>query len=265
MRSYRLVVFFVLCFALAWPLQAAFLARGGGPTRQALLLVVLLVASWIPAVAALLVLTLTRDREERRTLRSRMGMWRVGGRWYLYAIFSPVLAWLGAIAAARALGVQLVFQPAFLAILPGILISNFGEELGWRGFALPHLLRRTNAPYAGAGLGLIWGVWHLGPPPAWSTLTPGVVVTQVGTLTALSVILTWIFVNCGGSLMLTTLSHAAFDATAFAFPAAAASEKIRIVLTVLLWIVAFLLFFGSTTARRTWTARRAARHPTPSG
>jgi len=98
-----------------------------------------------------------------------------------------------------------------------------------------------DALYAGAVLGLIWGTWHLGPPTAWPSLGAGLIATQVGTLTALSVILTWIFVNSGGSLVVTTLAHAAFDASAFAFPAAAASEKIRAILTLLLWIAVAIL------------------------
>ena len=54
-------------------------------------------------------------------------------------------------------------------------------------------------------------------------------------------ILTWIFVNSGRSLVVTTLAHTAFDAAAFAVPAAAASEKIRAVLTLLLWVVVAIL------------------------
>lgn len=238
MKRNQLIIFFALTFAMAWPLQAAFVTRGGGLTQQAMLLVVLSLVSWTPAVAALIVLILTRDREERRAIGRRITMWRVGGRWYGYALSLPPLVWLVTITAARPFGVHLAFQPAFLAILPGILVSNFGEEVGWRGFALSHLLRRTNALYAALGLGLIWGVWHLGPPTVWSSLGAGLIATQVGTLTALSVILAWIFVNTGGSLVLATLLHAAFDTSAFAFPAAASSGTIRIILTLVLCLAA---------------------------
>jgi len=251
LRRYQLFTFFVLAFAIAWPLQAAFLARGSGLTRQLHLLVLLLLISWAPAVAALVVLAVIRDPQESRALRRRLAGWRVGGRWYLYACVLPPLAWLAAIAVARPFGVHLAFQPAFLAILPGILVANFGEELGWRGFALPRLLSRTNAVYAGLVLGVIWGAWHLGSPASWPSLTAGLIATQIGTLTALSVILTWIFVNSGGSLILATLGHAAFDASAFAFPAAAASDQIRVILTLLLGIgaVGLMVRYGMRLSR----------------
>jgi len=238
LRRNQLFIFFVLAFAFAWPLQAAFLARGSGLTRQLHLLVLLMLISWAPAAAALIVLAVIRDPEERRAFRRRLTTWRVGSRWYIYALLLPPLIWVVAIALARPFGVHLVFQPTFLAILPGILVANFGEELGWRGYALPRLLRRTDALFAGLALGVIWGAWHLGWPASWPSLTAGLIATQIGTLTALSVILTWIFVNSGGSLILATLGHAAFDASAFAFPAAAASDQIRVILTLLLGIVA---------------------------
>ena len=35
------------------------------------------------------------------------------------------------------------------------------EELGWRGYALPHLLEDRSPIRATLILGLVWGVWHV--------------------------------------------------------------------------------------------------------
>src|SRR5256712_8823781 len=117
LRPYQLFTFFVLAFAIAWRLQAAFLARGSGVTRQLHLLVLLLLISWAPAVAALVVLAVIRDPQESRALRRRLAGWRVGGRWYLYACVLPPLAWLVAFAVALSLRVVLSVPPPFLAVL----------------------------------------------------------------------------------------------------------------------------------------------------
>jgi uncharacterized protein len=52
----------------------------------------------------------------------------------------------------------------FLVILT--LTDGLGEELSWRGFALPRLLSRHNALAASLILGVLWALWHL--PLVWT-------------------------------------------------------------------------------------------------
>jgi len=80
-----------------------------------------------------------------------------------------------------------------------------GEELGWRGYALPRLLAGRFSPLAAAlVLGLIWGVWHL---PAFFVagtaqhdLQMGILWLIVGTMLA-SVIMTWLYRRTGGDVL----------------------------------------------------------------
>src|SRR5215203_3283393 len=58
----------------------------------------------------------------------------------------------------------LLFLPLFLLILT--FTDGLGEELAWRGFALPRLLTRYNALVASVVLGVIWALWHL--PLLWT-------------------------------------------------------------------------------------------------
>lgn len=55
---------------------------------------------------------------------------------------------------------QLWFVPiAFLYIL--VLMGPLGEEAGWRGFALPILLKHNSPIKASIILGCMWALWHL--------------------------------------------------------------------------------------------------------
>jgi membrane protease YdiL (CAAX protease family) len=93
------------------------------------------------------------------------------------------------------------------SIFPG---SALGEELGWRGFALPHLQAGRSALRASIVLGALWGAWHL---PLWLTgtdshplsLYPAFVLTVI----ASSVLYTWMYNSTGGSLLIIVLYHAA--------------------------------------------------------
>ncbi len=45
-----------------------------------------------------------------------------------------------------------------------ILTGATGEQLGWRGFALPWLQTKMSALLSSIVLGLIWSFWHI---PLW--------------------------------------------------------------------------------------------------
>ena len=112
---------------------------------------------------------------------------------------------------ALSLGMTLLGVLSMLAfsIVPG---SALGEEIGWRGYALPRLQSRMSALGASLIIGPIWALWHL---PLWLTGTPGRTPTLyaafVISVIALSVILTWVYNSTGGSLLMVVLLHATYN------------------------------------------------------
>ena len=102
----------------------------------------------------------------------------------------------------------MLFLPLFLLILT--LTDGLGEELAWRGFALPRLLTRYNALVASVVLGVIWALWHL--PLLW-TDGNGMFDQPVWLLlldvTAKSVLFTWVFLHTRGSVLIAMLFHGA--------------------------------------------------------
>jgi membrane protease YdiL (CAAX protease family) len=98
----------------------------------------------------------------------------------------------------------LMYLPIFILGFDGL-----GEEVGWRGFALPRLLKKHSALLASLILGLLWGFWHLG---YW--LTPGSFnddrhfLLKIANPIALAFIHTWIFTHARQSILLAILFHA---------------------------------------------------------
>jgi membrane protease YdiL (CAAX protease family) len=97
------------------------------------------------------------------------------------------------------------------ALLPLFLIANLGEEIGWRGYALPRLQRHINSLAAGVTLGVGWAAFHwvaLGQNPSrpWCYIAVGSV-----SLIAMSVVMTWLFNRTGGSVVLMVVLHAMYD------------------------------------------------------
>ena len=88
-----------------------------------------------------------------------------------------------------------------------VLAGPLGEELGWRGTALPRLLARWSALISSLILGILWWTFHT-PGFVLGLFSPG--FTPLGALAgaiALTVLITWMFNNTGGSLIPGALMH----------------------------------------------------------
>jgi membrane protease YdiL (CAAX protease family) len=97
------------------------------------------------------------------------------------------------------------------------LVSGLGEELGWRGYALPRLQAQLGPRTASAVVGVLWAGWHL-PVFLWASPLSGFRLLAEFTLYALilvaySFFLTRAYNATGGSLWAAVLMHAAITAT----------------------------------------------------
>jgi membrane protease YdiL (CAAX protease family) len=213
-RSRPLAAFFVLAFGITW---VVWVPRAAGVPVG----VVGQLWTWVPAIAALLAAALTGGRGALRDLGARLVRWRVAWQWYLVVVLGPavfsvavaaVYALLGrswAAAAPPALRSEgsLLLLPLFLLVL--FVTDGLGEELAWRGFALPRLLTTYNALVASLILGVLWAAWHL--PLVWTEVAPlyqQPLWLLLLDMTAKSVLFTWVFLHTRGSVLLAALLHA---------------------------------------------------------
>jgi hypothetical protein len=90
MKNRALVVYFVLAYAISWTfmLPVALSARGIITANVPYALYYL--ASFGPALSALIVTGLTAGRTGLRSLLGRLLKWRVPFRYYVFAVFSPI-------------------------------------------------------------------------------------------------------------------------------------------------------------------------------
>jgi uncharacterized protein len=93
-----------------------------------------------------------------------------------------------------------------------IFILVVGEELGWRGYALPQLLERWSPLTSSLILGLLWGLWHLPTFLVPGTPQYGLPLSAFILLTVeYSILLTWLYLHTKGSVLLATLCHGAIN------------------------------------------------------
>jgi len=110
-------------------------------------------------------------------------------------------------AAPEAFRLSIPAPALFFVVL--IMTDGLGEELAWRGFALPRLLQRWPEVTASLILGLVWGAWHL--PLLWTEGAPlyGYPVWLLALdICAKSILFTWVFVRTRESVLIAILLHA---------------------------------------------------------
>jgi uncharacterized protein len=99
----------------------------------------------------------------------------------------------------------------FFLVIP-TLTDGLGEELGWRGFALPRLLSRHNALAASLILGVLWALWHLPLVGLWtegSAMYLQPVWLLLVDIPAKAVLFTWVFLHTRGNVLLAVQLHGA--------------------------------------------------------
>jgi uncharacterized protein len=229
LARYPLIFYFLIAYAGSWLVVLPYLRSAGGAG--------LLPFNWPipfpvsatlapfagPCLAAFIMTGVTQGSAGIRHLLGRIVLWRVGVWWYLFALVGiPAIMVLGALVLpgvpatwqAPALSLLLTYPFSFVVSL--IIGGPLGEEIGWRGFALPRL-QRVQGPFVGSlNLGLLWAFWHL--PyfwmPEWGTPKGTVldIVWFVLGAIALTIVYTWVFNNTKGSLLIVILAHASNDA-----------------------------------------------------
>jgi membrane protease YdiL (CAAX protease family) len=98
--------------------------------------------------------------------------------------------------------------PAVLIVPLVALLPAFAEEIGWRGYALPRTLTLMSALRAALVLSIPWALIHV-PLYLPDQMNAGFAVWAMATqIITYSVVLTWIYVGTGGSVLITGLVHA---------------------------------------------------------
>ena len=107
-----------------------------------------------------------------------------------------------------------------------LVFFGFGEEVGWRGFALPRIQVKNNALVSSLFLAVFWALWHwplfFYRPGYTSMNIPGTFGWVFSLLTG-SVLLTWLFNSSRASILICAVFHSTID---IVFTADLADKKI---------------------------------------
>lgn len=268
MRQHPIVAYFSIAFAITWALHMpmALGKQGLGIFPYEVPMVLFMILFIVGAIAgptlgAFIVTNVLEGKEGRRKLFRRYGQWRVGLPWYMLAIFGFPMIYLiaGSVTLGRvpltemAANSATFFSPFLIQVLIFPALITWGEEPGWRGFALTRMQERYHPLLSGVVVGFMHALWHLpvftygsGPIPLGPFDLSEFALNTVMTI-ASAIFFTWVFNHAKGSILIAVLIHASQNATQGwmtalipDFPMDAAAKMIQVSYVVLAVAVIFL-------------------------
>ena len=269
LKRYSLVIGILLMFLYTWTIDLS----NVGILPFQFPFPIYITLGWGFIFASVIMTGLTLGKDAVIVLLKRYLQWRVGWKWFLAALLlKPTFIIAGVYLDAaltrvppdfsNVIAYELFGESASLPLffLPFFLVEIIinGEEIGWRGYVLPRLQAKYNALASTLILGVIWGFWHL---PKYIThfsiVTVGWAMLH---FLAFAVILTWLYNNTKGSLLMVAICHAISNTVAIFMPMAntVSSEHMgSYIIYVLLEVVAaVVIIFVAGPARLSRTEEK---------
>jgi len=244
-----IIAFFLVAYIITWILHGLIVFfripfKGAGSSRAQILYMFGLAG---PLVASFLLAYASYGHVGVSNLLSGVLKWNVGLIWYFLAI-APVGIIYFLSAVAYRLWKKEQF-PLFKRPERGLFLLIFGqvwvviaEEIGWRGFALPHLEVVFGWLGAGLVLGILWASWHL---PMFfvsgSNQYGSSFFKYMCVLTIWSLFMAMLYYQTNGSVLLCMIFHAAANVWAFITNVPKSAERFELLLYMPILTVALTM------------------------
>lgn len=215
-----LIRFFLFAYAISWAIWSPLWLPALGITGLPVLPYHHALGGFGPMIAAIICTAQEKGAAGIRALLASMLAWRPVA-YLLVALLAPFVL----------LVISMVFHGPFdvngiwrndefpqmgfiIFFLYNLVFFGFGEETGWRGFALPRLQHRMNALSASLVLSAFWALWHwplFFYRPGYTSMDIGGIAGWVFSLITGSVLLTWLFNSTRSSLLAVAIFHCTVD------------------------------------------------------
>jgi membrane protease YdiL (CAAX protease family) len=258
------LVYVILSYAITWIIVLPLVLSTQGILDVALPYAFHYLAPFGPLAAAFIASYIERGSEGTRALLRGLTRVKIRPTFIAIAVLSPWILFLiaglasvlleGAFPDLETFGVIPYGNSGlYLSLIGAWLVWLFtygiGEETGWRGFLLPHVQKKHGSLLSALIVGVIWCFWHLPfffyNPNFQAFGLFGSIMWAVGLLFG-SILLTWLYNSCEGSILMVAIWHGTFNLFTGAYGQAVETTAGIISMLVMLLVVGIIAVFGPT-------------------
>ena len=264
-RKRPIISYFAITFLFSWSgiLIVSFFTGFPAPSKtfDSIAPIAILPLVIGPTIVSLFLIGIKYGNNGFKDLLSRLIKWRIGIKWYLFALLTlPIIA-------SVVLALLSIYSKDFLpniitsnnkidllvtGLLVGIFLPLF-EEIGWTGFVTRELRKCYNVLTTGLLLGILWGAWHFLPlfygcgdvsgKLIFQSFYPGLFF-HYACLIPFRILMTWLYENTQ-SILLSWVMHATLTScTVFILDISKTGLPLLvyyIALSLLFWIIVLIV------------------------
>ncbi|GIK54332.1 MAG: CPBP family intramembrane metalloprotease [Planctomycetota bacterium] len=215
----NLVIYFTLAYVFSWAIGIPLALAKQGIIQPIFPQWFHYFVAYGPMISALIVTWTTQGQQGIKELWGRITKWQVESIWWLVALSPLIIGIFVALAMNLLTDTNISLSDlGEIHFLPSIGIGalflwlatfGIGEEIGWRGYALPRLQKGHNALYATVILAFFWALWHL--PQFFYLFDTSIAIGWAIGLFAGAIVFTWLFNSAEGSILIVAIFHGCFN------------------------------------------------------
>ena len=177
------------------------------------------IPQWAPGAFAILIILFLKGKSGVYELIKSISFKFAYLKWYLVALIFPILFCYFSYIAISLVEYKELVNLKFNHSLSDygtlfffIIIGSSGEELGWRGFMLPQLLKKYSLFTSSLLIGIFWGIWHL-------NILLGVPVFFIYLILVIefSFVSSWLYIKTKRNLLTTIILHTSINVCSIVF------------------------------------------------
>lgn len=168
---------------------------------------------WAPAILAILIVYMLKGKANLKELLYKMAFRKTYLKWYVSAFMIPLIICAASYTTLSMVSYHRFVLPTlchsletYLIYLFFIVFGSVGEEIGWRGYMLPLLLRKYSYLISSIIIGLFWGIWHL-------QFQAGCLVFIIYLMLTIemSITMSWFCKKTNGNIVSAIIMHSSFN------------------------------------------------------